>query len=88
MIIENRQEHGIRCNTVSPGSIQTAPSIDATPPEMREELVRHSPISRMGRPEDLAYAVLYLASDESTYVSGQLLSIDGRQLALLPTSRT
>jgi NAD(P)-dependent dehydrogenase (short-subunit alcohol dehydrogenase family) len=51
---------------------------------MREELMQHSPISRMGMPEDLAYAVLYLASDESTYVSGQLLSIDGGQLAHLP----
>ncbi len=77
-------EHGIRCNTVSPGAILTPPSLVATPPEIREELARHSPISRMGKPEDLAYAVLYLASDESTYVSGQLLSIDGGQLAHLP----
>lgn len=76
--------HGIRCNTVSPGAILTPPGLAATPLEMREELARHSPISRMGAPEDLAYAVLYLASDESTYVSGQLLSVDGGQLAHLP----
>ena len=75
---------GIRANTLSPGLILT-PAVDrATPDEMRGEVMSHSPMGRLGKPEDLAYAALFLASDESTYVTGQTISVDGGQLSHLP----
>lgn len=75
---------GIRCNVVSPGMIQTPALERACPPEVIAEIARHSPIERAGRPEDLANLVLFLASDESSYISGQIVSVDGGQLAHLP----
>jgi NAD(P)-dependent dehydrogenase (short-subunit alcohol dehydrogenase family) len=77
-------QKGIRCNTLSPGLILT-PAVDrATPEEMKGEVQSHSPMGRLGVPEDLAYAALFLASDESTYITGQTISVDGGQLAHLP----
>jgi NAD(P)-dependent dehydrogenase (short-subunit alcohol dehydrogenase family) len=75
---------GIRCNVVSPGPIRTPAFDRACPPEVTEELTRHSLVPRLGRPEDLAHAVLFLASDEAAYVTGQILRVDGGQLAHLP----
>jgi NAD(P)-dependent dehydrogenase (short-subunit alcohol dehydrogenase family) len=51
---------------------------------MSAEIVSHNLIPRAGRAEDLARAVLYLVSDESSFVTGQLISIDGGQMAHLP----
>jgi NAD(P)-dependent dehydrogenase (short-subunit alcohol dehydrogenase family) len=77
-------QKGIRCNTLSPGLILT-PAVDrATPEEMKGEAQSHSPMGRLVAPEDLAYAALFLASDESTYITGQTISVDGGQLAHLP----
>lgn len=75
---------GIRCNAVSPGLILTPAAARACPPEMQEAIAQHSPLGRCGVPDDLARAALFLASDESSYVSGQILSIDGGQLAPMP----
>ncbi|MAG33114.1 MAG: short-chain dehydrogenase [Deltaproteobacteria bacterium] len=75
---------GIRCNTVSPGFIRTASSGDSVSEEMSAVLVSHNLIARVGEPNDLAQAVLYLASDEAAFVTGQLISVDGGQLAHLP----
>jgi NAD(P)-dependent dehydrogenase (short-subunit alcohol dehydrogenase family) len=76
--------HGIRCNTVSPGYIETDNTRSAVSPEMGAEIVSHNLVARAGRAEDLARAVLYLASDDAAFVTGQLLSVDGGQLAHLP----
>lgn len=76
--------HGIRCNTVSPGHIRTPASIASVSDEMNDALVEHHLVPRAGMAEDLANAVLYLASDEAAFVTGQLLSVDGGQLAHLP----
>jgi NAD(P)-dependent dehydrogenase (short-subunit alcohol dehydrogenase family) len=75
---------GIRCNVVSPGPIRTPAFDRACPPEVAQELTRHSLVPRLGRPEDLAHAVLFLASDEAAYITGQILRVDGGQLAHLP----
>jgi NAD(P)-dependent dehydrogenase (short-subunit alcohol dehydrogenase family) len=75
---------GIRCNVVSPGPIRTPAFDRACPPEVAEELARHSLVPRLGRPEDLAHAVLFLASDDASYITGQILRVDGGQLAHLP----
>lgn len=75
---------GIRCNVVSPGPIRTPAFDRACPQEVADELVRHSLVPRLGRPEDLAHAVLFLASDEASYITGQILRVDGGQLAHMP----
>lgn len=76
--------HGIRCNTVSPGHIETANTRAAVSPEMGEQIVSHNLVPRAGRAEDLAHAVLWLVSEDAAFVTGQLLSIDGGQMAHLP----
>jgi NAD(P)-dependent dehydrogenase (short-subunit alcohol dehydrogenase family) len=75
---------GVRCNTVSPGHIETASNKASVSPEMSDVIVSNNLIPRAGRAEDLAQAVLYLVSDESSFVTGQLISIDGGQMAHLP----
>ena len=68
----------IRCNSVHPGLIET-PMTDSTfpTPQDRQDRIAITPIKRIGTPEDIAYGVLYLASDESSYVTGTELIIDG-----------
>jgi NAD(P)-dependent dehydrogenase (short-subunit alcohol dehydrogenase family) len=75
---------GVRCNTVSPGHIETASNKASVSAEMSDVIVSNNLIPRAGRAEDLAQAVLYLVSDESSFVTGQLISIDGGQMAHLP----
>jgi 3alpha(or 20beta)-hydroxysteroid dehydrogenase len=74
---------GIRVNSVHPGVI-SSPMVDEAPPEVLERLQRyldHQPIARMGTPEEVAYLVLYLASDESSYCTGAEFVIDGGHIA-------
>jgi NAD(P)-dependent dehydrogenase (short-subunit alcohol dehydrogenase family) len=68
----------IRCNSIHPGPIDT-PMIQETlvDPAFLQERLRRIPLGRIGRVEDVAYGVLYLASDESSYVTGSELVIDG-----------
>ena len=69
---------GIRANSVHPGPIET-PMTEARrgDPEVYKLTVSRIPLGRYGQPEDVAYGVLYLASDESSYVTGSELVIDG-----------
>ena len=68
----------IRVNSVHPGPIETD-MLDLVYPEdgMREERAENIPIPRMGAPEDVAYGVLFLASDAASYMTGSELVIDG-----------
>jgi NAD(P)-dependent dehydrogenase (short-subunit alcohol dehydrogenase family) len=69
---------GIRCNSVHPGPIVTDMIKDILENRaMWEQRLRRLPMGRAGTPEDVAYGVLYLASDESSYVTGSELVIDG-----------
>ncbi len=76
-----RMGYPIRCNSVHPAFIDTPILDDALPGVPREVLVEKlaetNPMRRLGAPEDVAYAVLYLASDESGFVNGAELVIDG-----------
>jgi len=67
---------GIRVNTVAPGFIQTAMT-DALPENVKEEMKRLIPLGQFGIPEDVASAVLFLASPESDYITGQVLHVNG-----------
>ena len=68
----------IRCNLVHPGAIDTPMIRDVlTDPDRLERRMRHLPLKRIGTTEDVAYGVLYLASDESSFVTGAELVIDG-----------
>ncbi|MGD9427124.1 SDR family NAD(P)-dependent oxidoreductase [Pantoea sp. NSTU24] len=67
---------GIRVNTLSPGPIDT-PMFDQASDEVREALSAQIPAKRLGHPDEVAAAALFLASDESRYVSGTELVIDG-----------
>lgn len=66
----------IRVNAVAPGFIETAMT-DGIPEKIREGMIASIPLGRMGQPEDVAKAVCFLASDESSYMTGQVLVVDG-----------
>lgn len=77
---------GIRCNALCPGTTET-PSLserviamttaDRDVEEVRKAFIARQPMGRLGRPEEIAQAALYLASDDSSFVTGQALVIDG-----------
>lgn len=69
-------EYGIRVNSLSPGYIATPMSID-TPKELKEAWAPLMPLHRMGKPEELIPAVLYLASEASGYTTGSDVLVDG-----------
>lgn len=67
---------GIRVNAVAPGFIATEMT-EKIPEKIREEMVKAIPLGRMGTPEDIAGAVLFLASPAGSYITGQVLVVDG-----------
>lgn len=67
---------GIRANAIAPGFIETAMTA-ALPEETRAEWIKHIPLRRGGTVDDIASTALYIASDLSSYVTGQVLQIDG-----------
>ena len=67
---------GITVNAVAPGVIDT-PMLRQSPERWVERMVKTIPMRRLGKPEDIAYAVAYLASEEAGFVTGQLLSPNG-----------
>jgi len=74
-------EHGIRVNAVAPGHIATEFvenwSEDAPAEIERDEMIKPVPLGRAGFPEDIAGAFCYLASEEASYVTGELVTVDG-----------
>jgi len=75
---------GIRCNAICPGTVHTpfvesylARHFAGHEDEVRQQLHARQPIGRMGRPDEIACAALYLASDEAAFVTGSALVIDG-----------
>jgi NAD(P)-dependent dehydrogenase (short-subunit alcohol dehydrogenase family) len=75
--VQHAKDH-IRCNSIHPGPIETDMIRDTlASPERWEQRLRRLPLQRAGKPEDIAYGVIYLASDESSFVTGSELVIDG-----------
>ena len=70
---------GIRVNAIAPGWIDT-PMTASVPPEVRQRAIDESPLGRVGQPDDVARAALFLASDLGRHVTGQVLRVDGGQL--------
>ncbi|NWG02378.1 MAG: 3-oxoacyl-[acyl-carrier-protein] reductase [Syntrophaceae bacterium] len=69
-------QRGINVNAVAPGYIET-PMTEVLPERVKEELKRLIPMERLGKPEDVAEAVLFLVSEESNYITGQVLNVNG-----------
>ena len=75
--------YAITVNAIGPGTIETD-ILNYLPQEeqdrLRDRNLRNTPLSRLGRPEDIVGAAIFLASDEANYVSGITLIVDGGQL--------
>jgi len=69
-------EYKIRVNAVAPGRVDT-PMIRDVPPEVNEEYARSIPMKRFGKPEEVADGILFLLSDAASYITGQVLDING-----------
>jgi len=69
-------QRGINVNAIAPGYIET-PMTEVLPEKVKEELKRLIPMERLGKPEDVAQAVLFLVSDESNYITGHVLKVNG-----------
>ncbi len=72
----------INVNAIAPGVIKTAMTADILKdPKMTEGMLAQTPMGRLGEPEDIAWAAVYLASDESDFVTGHILVVDGGWIA-------
>ena len=69
--------HNIRCNAVLPGLIATDAALNNMSQEFIDSFLKHVPLNRFGLPTDIANAVLFLASDESSFITGEILSVAG-----------
>jgi len=78
--VDYAKEH-IICNAVAPGRILTGKPTDAEGSDPLEYSHMRTPMPRLGRPDDIAHAALFLASDEATYITGHNLMVDGGWMA-------
>jgi 3-oxoacyl-[acyl-carrier protein] reductase len=72
-------QYGINVNSVSPHAIETEMSAQWSD-ERRKEIIASIPLGRLGKPEDVANAVLFLASDEASFITGEILDVNGGAL--------
>ncbi len=77
LIAVHEAKNNIRCNAVLPGMTATEAVEKNLTEEFRNLFLRHIPLDRMGLPEEIAAAVVYFASDESAYTTGQILTVSG-----------
>jgi 3-oxoacyl-[acyl-carrier protein] reductase len=72
---------GITVNVVAPGFVPTYLTQDL-PQDLKDSMMSLIPLGRWGEPEEIAYAVAFLASDEAAYITGQVLSVDGGMMMM------
>jgi NAD(P)-dependent dehydrogenase (short-subunit alcohol dehydrogenase family) len=75
---------GVRCNCVAPGLINTATLQASMPESLRDVIIESMSLARLAEPVDVARAVLFLASEQSSYLTGQVLHVDGGYFSHLP----
>jgi len=68
---------GIRVNAIAPGAIKTDALASVLNPDIEKAMLRHTPLGRLGKPEDIAYAALFLCSPAASWISGQVLTVSG-----------
>ena len=71
-----RKGANIRVNAIAPGFIKT-PMTEVIPEKVMQNILAQITLKRMGEPEEVANAVLFLASDESSYITGHVLDVNG-----------
>jgi len=76
---------GIRCNCVMPGMIATDALLNNMSEEFIQGFLKHVPLQRFGQPEDIANAVLFLASDDASFITGHCLPVAGGYKVPAPT---
>jgi 3-oxoacyl-[acyl-carrier protein] reductase len=70
-------KYGIRCNAIAPGTIATQRNWDRLTTQQRVDIVRSIPLGRAGKPEEIAHVTLILASDYTSFITGQTIVVDG-----------
>jgi NAD(P)-dependent dehydrogenase (short-subunit alcohol dehydrogenase family) len=83
-IAASHGRRGIRCNVVSPGLVMTQAAREHLPPQLHRIVESETLTPYLGAPEDIAHAVAFLASDESRYVTGHNLVVDGGTVSHVP----
>ena len=78
-------KQGIRCNCIRPGLIVTPQNEAKVPQALKDIFMGSIMVSRYGCPEDIAHAAVYFGSDESAYVTGQIINVDGGMNSHAPT---
>ena len=75
-------EHGVRVNAIAPGSIETERLTTLMPPAARERLAAVHPLGRLGTPDDIARAALFLLSDNASWITGATLDVNGGRIMI------
>jgi NAD(P)-dependent dehydrogenase (short-subunit alcohol dehydrogenase family) len=77
---------GVRCNCVAPGVTATPRAMERFPEDRAASVRANTPLRRFGRPEELAEAYLFLASERASFITGQVLPVDGGMMVHLPVT--